>query len=1162
MRASSLPCITSPWASWRRSAGGLARVASGAVFALGLALVAPAPGLASTSPLVPTDDTYIRGGADANRNFDTDSMLRVKNASGEDNDRDTLLRFDLSGVRGTVVTATLRLYCRALTNGSPAAAFVYSMTTDAWQEDVVTWNTSPAAVDLLAFRTDIAAVGEVYTFDVTAFVRQELGTDAVASFRLRDDAEVKKAVDFDRREDAHAPTLVVETIDECTLAVTTYGAGQVTLSPPGGIYAVGTVVTLTAVPDLGWQLDRWGGALAGAENPQTVTMAANTAVSAKFVPLVPLAIHVYGQGSLSLDPPGGTYPLGSVVHLTPTPAAGWSFAGWGLDLSGATNPASLTMDAARTVSATFTTSASLLGTITLVQIATGTDTSTALVTTAASLHGADGDLYLGAIASQPFQSVSTVSGLGLVWSRVLEQCSGRGGTGVSLWMGQGKATSGTVTATLTAATATTVIAVSRYRGVDTSQPLGAVIAANTNGPYGACSAGTDAATYSVGASDSTTGGIVFGAIAHGAAAHTPGNGWTERVALQQALSGAATSLSCVDGPTGGGSWLLDGVFAEATDWAAVAVAVRPARAKVLGLATTGLGTVAFDPPGGIYDANTLVSLRAVPGPGFSFVGWGADLSGSSNPMSVVMSSDEQIAATFSNVPYYDLRVDVQGAGKVVVEPPERRYASGTAVALTARPFPGWIFTGWVGDASGSQPATTVTMNADRSVSARFRFASVRVSGLWTSAAELGSVPMEGKAWDKMRDAADLPFFPPNVADQDSPHNVRCLAAAIVYARTGNEPYRERVVQALDYLATLGNPGANTLAWARELGAYALAADLVGYRTAAFDFWLRQMAEVYVGTDGRTLQSTFWTRPNNWGMHAFGALTSVYAYLGDEAHLRTVRDSWVQGVTGVQSQSSWGELWWHFNPAAPRLINPARAAKQGLDVDGVIADDMRRGGPPGVPPIYTGYPWEALQGIVMAARVLERHDPELAIWHVDECAIQRAASLLQVRWEQSFGGWAAKNDDAWMLPFLDAAYGTSWATGSTDEVKAGKNAGWAYVLLGDAKPPTPSDFPEEHPSAGSLGDPSTYKLYPGAPNPFTGGTSIRFNLPAASPVHVAVYDVTGHLVATLLDGRLPAGLHALQWDGLGPARVPVASGVYWCFLQAGSRREVIRLTRVR
>jgi GH25 family lysozyme M1 (1,4-beta-N-acetylmuramidase) len=64
-----------------------------------------------------------------------------------------------------------------------------------------------------------------------------------------------------------------------------------------------------------------------------------------------LTTHVSGQGTIS--PAGGTYPAGTVVALRATAASGWHFAGWSGALTGTTNPANLTMNANKDVTATF-----------------------------------------------------------------------------------------------------------------------------------------------------------------------------------------------------------------------------------------------------------------------------------------------------------------------------------------------------------------------------------------------------------------------------------------------------------------------------------------------------------------------------------------------------------------------------------------------------------------------------------------------------------------------------------------------------------------------------------------------------------------------------------------------------------------------------------------
>lgn len=83
-----------------------------------------------------------------------------------------------------------------------------------------------------------------------------------------------------------------------------------------------------------------------------------------------------------------------------------------------------------------------------------------------------------------------------------------------------------------------------------------------------------------------------------------------------------------------------------------------------------------------------------------------------------------------------------------------------------------------------------------------------------------------------------------------------------------------------------------------------------------------------------------------------------------------------------------------------------------------------------------------------------------------------------------------------------------------------------------------------------------------PNPFQPSTTIQYALAAPSRVHLAVYDVTGRAVRTLVDGALPAGFHAAFWDGRDDRGASVPSGIYFCrFRASGARGEVQKLIRV-
>ncbi len=76
--------------------------------------------------------------------------------------------------------------------------------------------------------------------------------------------------------------------------------------------------------------------------------------------------------------------------------------------------------------------------------------------------------------------------------------------------------------------------------------------------------------------------------------------------------------------------------------------------------------------------------------------------------------------------------------------------------------------------------------------------------------------------------------------------------------------------------------------------------------------------------------------------------------------------------------------------------------------------------------------------------------------------------------------------------------------------------------------------------------SGYELSSNYPNPFNPETTIRFNLAESGVTTLKVYDITGHEVATLADGKLAAGEHSVTFHG---ANLP--SGIYFYKLSTGS-----------
>ena len=95
-----------------------------------------------------------------------------------------------------------------------------------------------------------------------------------------------------------------------------------------------------------------------------------------------------------------------------------------------------------------------------------------------------------------------------------------------------------------------------------------------------------------------------------------------------------------------------------------------------------------------------------------------------------------------------------------------------------------------------------------------------------------------------------------------------------------------------------------------------------------------------------------------------------------------------------------------------------------------------------------------------------------------------------------------------------------------------------------------------------GVPDRLVLRGATPNPFNPATDIRFGLPAAARTTLRVFDVSGRLVRTLVDGPLSAGAHTRRWDGRDESGRDASSGVYFVRLLAGADRAITSMTLIR
>ena len=156
---------------------------------------------AGAQTLNPVADAYVKDNS-VTKNYGRATSLRVRSSGPTIR---SYLKFDLSGVSGTITSARLRL---RVADTSTDGGTVFPVADDSWTERGITWSNAPAPG-----ATPLAAIGAVPTagtwvdVDVTGAVTGALGADGTVSLAVGGGAT--NAVYYDSRESANDPQLVV-----------------------------------------------------------------------------------------------------------------------------------------------------------------------------------------------------------------------------------------------------------------------------------------------------------------------------------------------------------------------------------------------------------------------------------------------------------------------------------------------------------------------------------------------------------------------------------------------------------------------------------------------------------------------------------------------------------------------------------------------------------------------------------------------------------------------------------------------------------------------------------------------------------------------------------------------------------------------------------------
>lgn len=121
--------------------------------------------------------------------------------------------------------------------------------------------------------------------------------------------------------------LSISSVPVYNLFVSSTCGGSVTVIPPEGPYALGTVVTVIARPETNWTFMGWVGSAAQSSLTNTITMNGPKSVTAMFGTTV--SVTVTGNGSIAIVPSLPLHPCGTYTYLVPEPADGNYFVLWG-----------------------------------------------------------------------------------------------------------------------------------------------------------------------------------------------------------------------------------------------------------------------------------------------------------------------------------------------------------------------------------------------------------------------------------------------------------------------------------------------------------------------------------------------------------------------------------------------------------------------------------------------------------------------------------------------------------------------------------------------------------------------------------------------------------------------------------------------------------------
>ncbi len=591
---------------------------------------------------------------------------------------------------------------------------------------------------------------------------------------------------------------------EYSLTINITGNGLVTKSPDIVTYHYGDVVQLAAVPNPDWIFNHWSGDLTGSLNPVSITINGNKTITATFINSgIHLNLSLVGNGSVSKNPDLPYYTPGQVVVVTASAAPGWTFANWSGDLSGNTNPNSITMNSEKAVTATFTRDQYILTVNVIGQ---------------------------GSISKNPDQpnytygqqvTLTPTLAAGWTFSSWSGACSGNGTCIVTMDGNK------SVTASFTRI---------EYTLTETIVGQGTIVR-NNNGPYyygdivqltaqptsgwsfggwsGDLSGDTNPSSITIDRNKSVTATFTedwytFTVLIDGGGhvvVEPPGPYHFHAMPLLTAFPNPGWNFTNWTGEREGTANPIEVTIL----YDSIETAHFTAIPYTFTTGVVGSGTVSKSPEKTAYTYGDIVTVTASPAAGWSFDHWNGSCTGNGTCV-VTIDGNEIVTATFLESAN-SLNVSVVGSGTVTKSPDQPTYPNGTNVILTATSAAGWLFTGWTGDLNITNNPVTITMDSNKSVIATFTQTEY---SLTITPVGGGHVTVDNPGPYQLNDVVQLTAMPDigwslfawsgDLTGSDNPNSITVTGNMSVTATFTQTEYSLTITQVGDGHVTVSNPG--------------------------------------------------------------------------------------------------------------------------------------------------------------------------------------------------------------------------------------------------------------------------------------------------------------------------------------------------------------------